>query len=94
MLREQSTVFEPEELILLGGIFDRVVASLPAAALTPVDRAEIARNILAYAAAGERNPSKLELAALMIRRPSTRTHIAQGSTPHSHARGRSELRSG
>lgn len=64
MLREQSAVYEPEELSLLGGIFDRVVASLPSAMQTPVKRAEIARNILRCAAAGERNPSKLELAAL------------------------------
>jgi hypothetical protein len=70
MVREQSAVYEPEELSLLGGIFDRVVASLPAAMRTPVNRAEIARNILTCAAAGERNPSELELTALMIGRPS------------------------
>jgi hypothetical protein len=75
MLREQSAVYEPEDLSLLGGIFDRVVTSLPVAMRTPVKRTEIARNILTCAAAGERNPSKLELAALMIR-PQIRSSLS------------------
>lgn len=65
MLREQSGVYHPEELSLCGEIFDRAVRSLPAAMRTSFNRAEIARNILACAAAGERDPSELELAALM-----------------------------
>jgi hypothetical protein len=64
MLRERSGVYHPEELYLFGSIFDRAVASLPAAMRTAFNRAEIARNILACAAAGERDPSELELAAL------------------------------
>jgi hypothetical protein len=65
MLREQSVVYNPEELSLFGDIFDRAVASLPAARCTPFNRAEVARNIFGCAAAGERDPSQLELAALM-----------------------------
>ncbi len=63
MLREAG-IYLPEELSLFGDIFDRAVASLPSALQTPFNRAEIARNILARAAAGERDPGELELAAL------------------------------
>jgi hypothetical protein len=65
MLREQSVVYDPEDLSLFGDIFDRAVASLPAAMCTPFNRAVVARSIFACAAAGERDPSQLELAALM-----------------------------
>jgi hypothetical protein len=64
MLSEQSSAYDPEELSLLGDIFDRTVASLPATMRTPFNRAEIAKNILTRAAAGERNRIELELAAL------------------------------
>ncbi|WOH46927.1 hypothetical protein [Bradyrhizobium sp. sBnM-33] len=65
MLCEQSVVYDPEELSLFGDVFDRAVASLPAAMCTPFNQAEVARGIFARAAAGERDPSQLELAALM-----------------------------
>ena len=65
MLREQSVVYDPEDLSLFGDIFDRAVASLPAAMCTPFNRAVVARSICACVAAGERDPSQLELAALM-----------------------------
>jgi hypothetical protein len=64
MLSEQSSAFDPEELSLLGDIFDRTVAPLPGTMRTPSNRGEIARNILTRAAAGERNRIELELAAL------------------------------
>ncbi len=64
MLSEQSSAYDPEELSLLGDIFDRTVASLPATMRTPFNRTEIAKNILTRAAAGERNRIELELAAL------------------------------
>jgi hypothetical protein len=38
---------------------------LPASLRTPRNRVEIARNILARAAQGERDPAELELAALV-----------------------------
>jgi hypothetical protein len=66
MLREQSGVYDPEELLLLGDVFDRALASLPTALRTPVNRRQIARNILACAAAGERNPNELERAAVSL----------------------------
>ncbi len=59
MSRERSAVYEPEELSLLGGIFDQSVAALPVAMRTPANRTEIAKIILWRAAAGE-----LELAPL------------------------------
>jgi hypothetical protein len=65
MLRERSVVYCPEELSLFGYILDQAIKSLPAAMRTPYNRAEIARNILACAATGERDPIKLEMAATM-----------------------------
>ncbi len=64
MLRE-GVIFNPEELSLLGGVFDQVLASLPRTMQTRANRAEIAKNILASAATGERDPIELELAATM-----------------------------
>ena len=53
MLPEMSTVFDPEELSLLGNIFDQAVAALPATMQTQTNRTEIAKIILGRAAAGE-----------------------------------------
>ena len=60
MSRERCAVYEPEQLSLLGSIFDQSVAALPAAMRTPANRTEIAKIILWRAAAGE-----LELAPLV-----------------------------
>ncbi len=60
-----SAVYGPEELSLLGKVFDHVVRSLPPNLRTPYNRVEIARNILACAATGERDPDVLRRAALM-----------------------------
>jgi hypothetical protein len=65
MLPDQSAVYYPEEFSLLGQILDQAVQSLPLSMRTPQNRAVIAKNILACAAAGERDPFKLELAALI-----------------------------
>ena len=64
MLRNRSVVYYPEELSLLGYILDQAVESLPTVMRTPCNEAEMARNILACAATGERDPIELELAAL------------------------------
>jgi hypothetical protein len=64
MLLGESAVYDPEELSLLGRVLDEVVQSLPVRMRTPSNRTEIARNILACAARGERDASELELAAL------------------------------
>ena len=65
MLPDQSAVYYPEELSLLGQILDQAVQSLPLSMQTPHNRVAIAKNILAYAAAGERLPIELRLAALI-----------------------------
>jgi hypothetical protein len=71
MLRERSVVYDPEELSLLGHILDQAIASLPAAMRTPYNRTEIARNILARAAIGERDPIELERAVALDMKVST-----------------------
>jgi hypothetical protein len=50
---------------LLGTILDQVVQLLPPDLRTPHDRAVLARNILACAATGERDPDELRRAALL-----------------------------
>ena len=65
MLPGQGAVYDPEELSLLGRVLDETVRSLPASLLTHRNRVAIARNILACAATGERDPAELELAALL-----------------------------
>ena len=73
MLRKRSAVYEPEELSLLGSIFDQSVAALPAAMRTPANRMEIARIILGRATAGELELAslvKLEAAGVLIKQPS------------------------
>jgi hypothetical protein len=71
MLRVPSVVYDPEELALLGQILDQAIESLPAALRTPSNRKEIARNLLACAAAGERDPIELGLAARVDLKVST-----------------------
>jgi hypothetical protein len=68
MLSEKSSVYDPEELALLGRILDQVVQSLPPDLRTHYNRAAVAKNILACASTGERDPDKLRRAALMTSR--------------------------
>ena len=66
MLPDQSAVYYPEELSLLGQILDhQAVQSLPLSMRTPQNCAAIAKNIVACAATGERGPIELRLAALI-----------------------------
>ena len=65
MLPGECAVYGPEELSLLGNVLDQVMQSLPPNLRTPYNRAEIAKNILACARAGERDPDVLGRAALM-----------------------------
>jgi hypothetical protein len=60
-----SAVYYPEELSLLGQILDQAVQSLPLNMRTPQNRMAIAKNILACAATGERDPIELGLMALI-----------------------------
>jgi hypothetical protein len=65
MSREQGIVLEPEELALLGEVFDQALASLPTWMRTRANRSMIASSLLASVAAGKRDPIELELAATM-----------------------------
>jgi hypothetical protein len=51
---ERTAIYGPEELSVLGTIFDQAVASLPATMRTPANRIEIAKIVMDRAAAGER----------------------------------------
>jgi hypothetical protein len=65
MLSNVGAVYNPEELSLLGSVLDQVMQSLPQNLRTPYNWAAIARNILACADTGERDPHALRRAALM-----------------------------
>jgi hypothetical protein len=54
MSDERTAIYGPEELSLLGTIFDQAVASLPATMQTQANRTEIAKIVMDRAAAGER----------------------------------------
>ncbi|MBV8839905.1 MAG: hypothetical protein JO000_25495 [Alphaproteobacteria bacterium] len=54
MSDERTAIYGPEELSLLGTIFDQAVASLPATMRTQANRTEIAKIVMDRAAAGER----------------------------------------
>jgi hypothetical protein len=90
MLPDQGAVYYPEELSLLGEVLDQVVQSLPRSMATPHYRAAIAKNILACAATGERDPDELRLAALI----DLKVTVAASQTPNKlrhSARSRNRL---
>ena len=70
MSTDESTVYYPEELALLGRILDQVMQSLPPNLRTPDNRNALALNILACASTGERDPDELRRAAFMDRKVS------------------------
>ena len=59
-----GAVFRPELIELMRAVLDDAAAMLPQAKRTSAMKAEIASNILACAAKGERNPVALRIAAL------------------------------
>ncbi len=65
MLSDESAVYYPEELSLLGEVLDQVAQSLPPNLRTSYNRTALARSILACASTGERDPDELRRAALM-----------------------------
>ena len=77
MLPDQCAVYYPEELSLLGEVLDQVVQLLPRSMLTLHIHAAIAKNILACAATGERDPNELRLAALI----DLKVTVAASQTP-------------
>jgi hypothetical protein len=60
MSQDRSGVYDPEDLSILGSIFDDAVTALPATMQTPANRMEIAKLILRRA-----NLDKSELAPLI-----------------------------
>jgi hypothetical protein len=59
-----GAVFRPELIELMRAVLDDATAILPEAKRTSTTKAEIASNILACAAKGERDPIALRMAAL------------------------------
>jgi len=64
-MTREGAVYYPEDLSLLGDVYDQAFNSLPPKMRTALNAAEIARNLLDHSARGERDPIELELAALM-----------------------------
>jgi hypothetical protein len=60
----KGAVFQPEMIELMKSVLDETTAMLPEAKRTSTIKADIAANILACAAKGERNPAVLRAAAL------------------------------
>jgi hypothetical protein len=60
-----GAVFQPELIELMKAVLDDASAMLPEAKRTSAIKAEIASNILACAAKGERDPVALKMAALL-----------------------------
>jgi len=60
-----GAVFEPELIELMKAVLDDATATLPEAKRTSTMKAEIASQILACAAKGERDPIALKMAALL-----------------------------
>jgi hypothetical protein len=60
-----GAVFQPELIELMKSVLDDVTAMLPEAKRTSAMKAEIASQILACAAKGERDPVALKVAALL-----------------------------
>jgi hypothetical protein len=63
-MRTSGSVYQPELIDLMRAVLDDVTATLPEAKRTSAMKAEIASQILASAARGERNPAALKIAAL------------------------------
>jgi hypothetical protein len=57
--------FQPELIELMKAVLDDATVMLPEAKRTSATKAEIASNILACAAKGERDPISLKMAALL-----------------------------
>ena len=102
MLREQTAVYDPEEISLLAKILDRAVATLPPSMQTPANRIEIAKIILARAASGETALAplmKFEVAEeLLISEPTdpasqlTEAKRTSASVPHAGGSNKALLR--
>jgi hypothetical protein len=63
-MKVTGAVFQPELIELMRSVLEEAAATLPEAKRTSTMKAEIASQILACAAKGERNPTALKIAAL------------------------------
>jgi hypothetical protein len=62
---EHGAVYQPELVKLMKSVLGDAAATLPVSRRTSAMMAEIASQILACAAKGERDPSKLRVAAML-----------------------------
>lgn len=69
-----GAVFQPELIELMRSVLEETTAMLPQAKRTSTIKADIASNILACAAKGERNPAALRSAGLSAVMDCTRSH--------------------
>jgi hypothetical protein len=63
-MSSQRVAYSPEELASLKAVFEEAIDSFSPMMLTTSNRLQVAQNILARAATGERDQSELRLAAL------------------------------
>jgi hypothetical protein len=64
-MNPKGAVFQPELIELMTSVLNDATATLPESKRTSVIKAEIASNILAWAAKGERNREVLKMRALL-----------------------------
>jgi hypothetical protein len=64
-MNARGAVYPPELIELMKAVLDSAAATLPEAKRTSAMKAEIASQILACAANGERNPATLKTGALL-----------------------------
>ena len=64
-MEPRGAVFQPELIELMKSVLEEATAMLPEAKRTSAIKAEIATQILASAARGERDPVALKMAALL-----------------------------
>ena len=78
-----GAVFQPELIKLMKAVLDEAVATLPESRRTSTMMAEMASQILACAAKGERNPATLKIAALLA--VVERSHYSHDISPERRA---------
>jgi hypothetical protein len=74
-----GAVFQPELIKLMRAVLDDAAATLSKSMRTPTIMAEMASQILACAAKGERDPAALKIAALLVALECS--HEPQGISP-------------
>jgi len=63
---EIRAVFQPQLIKLMKAVLDEAAATLPKVKRTSTTMADMASQILACAAKGERDPAALKIAALLV----------------------------